>query len=502
MRKLVALADRTAVLFLGVAAGAAIGFAFGRSGEKAPERPAVKPVRIATANTTTPPATHGDAPGFECALPFQQHLLDTVATGKPVTVGVFGDSFGDGVWSALYRLLPAQQHFRVLKYSQQSTGFTRYSSLNLEDHAQAQLAADGPVDVAVISFGANDTQGVYSGGHAAALMSPEWQRVIGERVDRFVALMRARGAMVYWVGLPKMRKASFDDDISAMNEFYTARMKALRVPFIDIKPLTVDEAGEFTLYLPDPVSHERRLLRANDGIHMSMNGYVVITRGLAERIMAYVRAAKVVAGVSESPPVPKPLRAIVPVAAKVESEKHRERHADELGKRDEGEHESRRHHDDGDEEKSRPAKHDDADKPPRARDERDKERPKTSGTHDGESKDRAPKKSSKDAKPRSNESQSGDAKSGETKTGDTKPASSRSGEPDAASGESKHPEHRVKAEESKSRSTEDKAKSSDTKRKSTDTKPRADTKAKSDDTPPRPHKHRDEPPPSTEGNNR
>lgn len=482
MRKLVALADRTAVLFLGVAAGAAIGFAFGGSREKAPGRPVVTPARSAAAATGAPPAARGDAPGFECALPFQQHLLDTVAAGRPVTVGVFGDSFGDGVWSALYRLLPAQDHFRVLKYSQQSTGFTRYSSLNLEEHAKAQLAADGPVDVAVISFGANDTQGVYSGGHAAALMSPEWQRVIGERVDHFVALMRARGAMVYWVGLPKMRKASFDDDISAMNDFYTAKMKALRVPFIDIKPLTVDDAGEFTLYLPDPVSHERRLLRANDGVHMSMNGYVVITRGLAARIKAYVSAARVMAGVSEAPAAAKPAPVAVPPVAKADQRTER---SEEPRKRDEAEHRTRRHPENSEQEPTRPAKRDDTDQPSRTREQREKDRPETSEKRDGESKDRASKKSAEDAKPRSTGEKSGEAKSGETKSG---------------SGESKRPDNREKSGESKPRSTEGKAKSGDRKPKATDTKPRTETKAKSSDTPAKPHKHRDEPPATAEGN--
>ncbi len=486
MRKLVALADRTAVLFLGVAAGAAIGYAFGRSGERSPERAVIKPAPIAAAaKPGAPPAARVDPRGFEFALPFQQHLLDTVKAGKPVTVGVFGDSFGDGVWSALYRLLPASEHFRVLKYSQQSTGFTRYSSLNLEEHAQEQLAADGPVDVAVISFGANDTQGVYSGRHAAALMSPEWQRVIGERVDRFVALLRARGAMVYWVGLPKMRKASFDDDIAGMNDFYTARMKALNVPFIDIKPLTVDGAGEFAQYLPDPVSHERRLLRANDGVHMSMNGYVVITRSLAERIKAYVAAARAKAGVGAVPlPVAKPVHVAAPEAAKVEPEKHGGKRHDDPRKPEAGEHRDktseRRHHDAGDKAPSEP-KRDAADKPQRPREEREKQRPAASEKHDGETRERA-KKPAEESKPRA----------GEPKSGEAKPSSSRASEIRATMSEISRSADRDKPGESKPRSTDAKPKPTDAKR--------TDGKPKSGDAPPKPRRHRDEPGNSGEGN--
>jgi hypothetical protein len=321
MRTGLLIADRTAVLFLGVAAGAAIGYAFGASNTAPP------PTQVATASAprpggAPPTAAAGQVPakpdlGLEYAQPFQPHLLQAVAADRPVTVGVFGDSFGDGVWSALYRLLPAREKYRVLKYSQQSTGFTRYRTRNVEEHAGARIAADGPVDVAVISFGANDTQGIYADGHAAPLMSPEWQRIVGGRIEGFVRLMRSRGATVFWLGLPKMRTAAFDADIAAMNAFYERQMKALRVPFIDIRPLTVDAAGEYAPYLPDPVSHEMRLMRANDGIHMSMNGYVAITRPLADRIKAYVTAARVTAGVPAVvpaivPPAPHPVIAAKP----------------------------------------------------------------------------------------------------------------------------------------------------------------------------------------------
>lgn len=294
MKPLLQLLDRTAVLFLGIAAGAAIGYAFGGGGEETPVAP-VAPV--AAAKPVAPPRPAAPkAPAFaECAMPFQQQLLTTVAEGRRVRIGVFGDSYGDGVWAALYRQLPASDQYEVIKYSQQSTGFTRYQSLNLEQHDHDRIVAD-PVDIAVISFGANDTQGVMHKGKYAPLLSPEWQAEIGARVDAYVRMLRSNGAMVYWVGLPRMRKPSFDADIQGMNDFYTRRMRALNVPFIATAPLVADPTGGYAPYLNDPATGKRTLIRANDGIHMSMTGYVWITRGLAERIRAYVGAARATAG--------------------------------------------------------------------------------------------------------------------------------------------------------------------------------------------------------------
>lgn len=303
------LLDRTAVLFLGIAAGAAIGYAFGTGNEThqavvlAPEAapvqdagPAIAPPPPTAPAATEPakpvekpdakPAPAAIVPEAPVALTDDQPhtgLENSVRNGRTVRIGVFGDSFGDGVYSGLYRLLPASQGYRVEKYSQQSTGFTRYRRLNLEQHDEERLG-DQPIDVAVISFGANDAQGVCGDdGKCGALMSTRWQAVIGQRVESYVAMLRRHGAAVYWVGLPAMRDRGFDGDATAMNAFYRSLMGRLGVPFVDIRPLTVDPQGQYEAYYPDE-SGAPKLLRANDGVHMSMNGYVRITKALAARI--------------------------------------------------------------------------------------------------------------------------------------------------------------------------------------------------------------------------
>jgi hypothetical protein len=312
MKWLRLLLDRTAVLFLGVAAGAAIGYAFGTGNETkqavslAPEAaPVIAPRPIApppptTATSPAPPAAKGVvAEPAEDAKPQVDPLPDSVKTGQ-IHVGVFGDSFGDGVWSALYRLLPAKAGYKVDKYSQQSTGFTRYRRLDLESHDDQQI--DGqPLNVAVIAFGANDAQGVCDGGHCGALMGSFWQKVISARVTSYVAMLRRHGATVYWVGLPVMRDTAFDADARAMDEFYRALMAQLGVPFIEIRPLTADDQGQYQAYYTDK-DGTPKLLRAGDGVHMSMNGYIRITGALAARIRTSVAAAKAGQDAAKSAP--------------------------------------------------------------------------------------------------------------------------------------------------------------------------------------------------------
>ena len=301
------LLDRTAVLFLGVAAGVAIGYAFGTGNEKkeavslAPEAaPVVAPRALAPPPPAGAAAADARTPTGAVAEPVADassqvdqptaQIAEKARSGGLIHIGVFGDSFGDGVYSGLYRLLPAKAGYQVEKYSQPSTGFTRYRRLDLEQHDDQQIDGQS-LDVAVISFGANDAQGVCDNGHCGALMGQFWQRVISARVESYVAMLRRHGARVYWVGLPVMRDPAFDADARAMDEFYRGLMARLDVPYIDIRPLTADAQGQYQAYYLDK-DGTPKLLRAGDGIHMSMNGYIRITKGLADRIRASVTAAR------------------------------------------------------------------------------------------------------------------------------------------------------------------------------------------------------------------
>lgn len=279
------LLDRTAVLFVGLAAGAAIAFSF------FPETVAIEPVAAITVPPVTQPVS---ATARTPALPetsLGPNLTAAAASGRSVHVGVFGDSFGEGLWAGLYNGLRSAEGIEVHRFGGRSTGFTRYRSLNLLDDIRGKLDRQ-PVDIAVVSFGANDIQGIFQDGRGAAYMSAEWQRIVGERVDAVVALLRERGATVYWVGLPVMRDAGFNANIRQMNAFYAARMQALGVPYVDTAALSAGADGQYSPYLPDPQSGAPVMARVNDGIHMTIPGYVMLTRGLRDSIRRSVMQAR------------------------------------------------------------------------------------------------------------------------------------------------------------------------------------------------------------------
>jgi hypothetical protein len=296
------LIDRTAVLFCGVAAGIAIGLAFapqinGWLGEGAAP---VVGMALPPAQGGLPTEVAGDANAPAA-------LRRAVAEKRSFRIGVFGDSFGDGLWAALYNQLPRREAFHVLRQAQQATGFTRYRQLNLEDRLETQLA-EGPVDVAVISFGANDIQGLFVNGKVAPFLSAAWQAEIGARITRYVKRLQGQGAEVFWVGLPLMRDKDFDAQVQGLNAFHARLMGELGVPFIDTRRSAAGPDGAYASHLIDPKTGAPWLVRAGDGIHMSMKGYRLLTADIATRVRAWGAAARGAKPVTQDL-IPPPVRA-------------------------------------------------------------------------------------------------------------------------------------------------------------------------------------------------
>lgn len=286
MDRIIAVLDRTLVLFIGVAVGMVVGLAFVGGGGSEAVANAPDPVII-----TSDEEAEEAAPAGECAAPYNDRLMTSLAEGDPVHIGVFGDSFGDGLWGALYRDFRSNDDFVVHRFAQQSTGFTRYRTLNVLEDVREKIA-EQPIDIAVISFGANDTDGLWADGTATEYMSEQWQEVVGDRVEQVVQTLRDHGAIVYWVGLPRMQRPAFDAQIRQMNAFYENKMRELGVPYFETVSESVDEEGNYTAYMPNPDTGDRTLIRAGDGIHMTGIGYSFLIRDLEARITDYVETAR------------------------------------------------------------------------------------------------------------------------------------------------------------------------------------------------------------------
>lgn len=210
--------------------------------------------------------------------------LDRRAAARGLRIGVFGDSMADGLWTGLYRELRDRPDVSVIKFSEVSTGLSRYDYVDIQAKTARQLA-EQPVDVAVVLFGTNDAQAISIDGRIHAFGSDGWKAAYARRVTDLVNLLRSRDVAVYWVGLPRMKRETFDGRMALINAVVQERMTALGVPWLETTGLTSNAEGGYEAYLNGP-DGRRRLMRADDGIHMSMAGYLRLTEPVAARIRA------------------------------------------------------------------------------------------------------------------------------------------------------------------------------------------------------------------------
>ena len=230
-----------------------------------------------SATAVPPPAVLAAPPAIPAVTPLAARLAQ-----GPLRIGVFGDSMADGLYAGLYRDLRDEPRVTVTKFSEVSTGLSRYDYVDIQAKTERQIE-ETPIDVAVILFGTNDAQGISLDGVIHDFGTEGWKAAYATRIDNLVAMLRSRDVAVYWVGLPRMKSARFDGRMALINGVVEARMRALGVPYLETTALTSNAEGRYEAYLPND-SGRKVLMRANDGIHMSMAGYLRMSGPVAERL--------------------------------------------------------------------------------------------------------------------------------------------------------------------------------------------------------------------------
>ena len=280
----------TAALVVGVL----IGLALTPDGRGWLRRPTLMLGGVASASASPEPIAPAPLPVVAAPLaPVLTPLAERAAQGQ-LRIGVFGDSMADGLWTGLYREMRGQPGVTVTKFSEVSTGLSRYDYVDIQAKTARQIA-DQPVDVAVILFGTNDAQGISIDGEIHDFGTDGWKLAYAKRVDDLVSMLRGQNVAVYWIGLPTMKRASFDAKMTLINAVVSARMQVLGVPYLETETITRNAEGEYDAYLPETGTGRRRLMRANDGIHMSMAGYLRITEPVAARLKRDARLSSPVA---------------------------------------------------------------------------------------------------------------------------------------------------------------------------------------------------------------
>jgi hypothetical protein len=183
---------------------------------------------------------------------------------------VYGDAFGEGLLGGLVDAFADDNRVQLQRRRRPLAGISRPE---FDYVLRTEEASKDTVNIAVVMIGYNDRYAIRGGQREwLAVGSPEWRAEYGRRVDRLAKTLRKRGAAVYWVGLPVMRRPEINDIAQTINDVVREKAYLNGIKYIDITAHFSDEQGNFTLYGPD-ITGKQRLVRESDGVLFTWAGY-------------------------------------------------------------------------------------------------------------------------------------------------------------------------------------------------------------------------------------
>ena len=260
------------------------------------------PPRDATAPSEEPQSKKARAPA-------EPRIVETPKNADAQTVLVLGDIEASGLANGLQMAFAEEPALQVVAKIKNSTGLTREGDGDWISQAP-KLIGDAKPDFVVSMIGINDWQTISAAGVKLEAGSEEWNKIYAERIDRYVAVLRASGKPFWWVGLPPTadadlgptRRAAFSAFLSSLNDLARPRVVAAGGTFVDVWAAFTDEEGHYTQMGPDVEGQVKRL-RMNDGILFTRTGRRKLAFFVESGILRLKRGEAPIAIAPEAPKV-------------------------------------------------------------------------------------------------------------------------------------------------------------------------------------------------------
>lgn len=183
---------------------------------------------------------------------------------------VYGDAFASGLLDGLVDAFSGDTRLQIQKKHRAFPGLIRP---DLEDELRVEDANRDPLHIAVVMVGVNDRYNIRISTRDRFIVgTDEWRDEYGKRVDRLIKTLKKRGAAVYWVGQPIMRRPDANEPAQVMNDVVREKAYLNGIKYIDITAQFADDAGNYTPYGPD-LAGKQRLVREADGVLFTLAGY-------------------------------------------------------------------------------------------------------------------------------------------------------------------------------------------------------------------------------------
>jgi hypothetical protein len=217
-------------------------------------------------------------------------------------VHVIGDSLADQLATGLTDVLDDRPDIAIVDDAKPDSGLVRKDFYDWNKGVADILAANAQIDAVVVLVGSNDRQMIRDDDVRLDQQSPEWETAYRKRIDDLLALLKARGIKILWVGLPPMRSDALTASMARFNSLYRERVTAAGGLYVDIWDGFVNGDGSYAASGTGLDGQPARLRRP-DGVHFSEEG---------ARIAAHFLDSDLRRILGDAPPVP--VIATAPVA--------------------------------------------------------------------------------------------------------------------------------------------------------------------------------------------
>ncbi|MEO0619131.1 MAG: hypothetical protein AAFZ01_07600 [Pseudomonadota bacterium] len=186
-------------------------------------------------------------------------------------VHVFGDAIGPGLFEGLRKGLRLEPDIRVENHSVGNSRLARTRPIDWVARMKKKVS-DAPFDIAVLAFGISDRVTIRVEGRRYGVGTLQWNSAYGARVAALIRAAKSKGAAVYWLGLPVMRRNNARRNAETVNAIARERVYRLGGKFVDTWDGFTDAEGNYSPYGPD-LTGRVRLLRSKDGAFFTTRGY-------------------------------------------------------------------------------------------------------------------------------------------------------------------------------------------------------------------------------------
>jgi len=218
-------------------------------------------------------------------------------TASKIRIAFAGDSIVDNYWSGIERIVDAdpclKNTIELGRFARNGTGLTRGDRVYWPREIR-RIDDDFKPTLSVLSIGLNDQQFIVDGnGARTAWGAPDWTDKYRHEVFEFLKAAVATKAVVLMVGMPAMREARDNADITDKNAMFAEAIAALGDPNLRyIEPWRLHGAGTetFASYGPDK-SGRLVQIRTPDGQHFTVAGEDLAASYLFPKIVEALDAA-------------------------------------------------------------------------------------------------------------------------------------------------------------------------------------------------------------------